>query len=253
VTGTRPAGRRTVGTGPAASGRSIPGPDLAHELDLLAACAPGGVGLGVDEVGRGALAGPVTVGVCAIGADATEIPAGLNDSKMLSPAAREALVGPSRSWAASIGVGHGSPQEIDSLGIMAAQRLAAGRALAQVLAGLDGRPVVATVLDGTHDWLAAPADLFGAADDPWPTPVTTVVKGDMRCASVAAASVVAKVERDRLMTEAAALPEFAPYGLDGNKGYGSAKHRAAIAAFGPSALHRVSWRLPARREGMMAP
>jgi ribonuclease HII len=195
----------------------------------------------------------VTVGVCAIGADATEIPAGLNDSKMLSPAAREALVGPSRSWAASIGVGHGSPQEIDSLGIMAAQRLAAGRALAQVLAGLDGRPVVATVLDGTHDWLAAPADLFGAADDPWPTPVTTVVKGDMRCASVAAASVVAKVERDRLMTEAAALPEFAPYGLDGNKGYGSAKHRAAIAAFGPSALHRVSWRLPARREGMMAP
>lgn len=229
------------------------GPDLTHELGLLQDCAPGGVVLGVDEVGRGALAGPVTVGVCAIGADAGQIPAGLNDSKMLSAAVREALVGPSRCWAVSIGVGHGSPREIDSLGIMAAQRLAAARALAQVLAGLDGRPVVATILDGTHDWLAAPADLFGAADEPWPTPVTTIVKGDMRCASVAAASVVAKVERDGLMTAAAARPELAPYGLDGNKGYGSARHREAIAAHGPSDLHRVSWRLPAREGGMMAP
>lgn len=235
---------------------TAPGPDLARERELLADLPTHAVVLGVDEVGRGALAGPVSVGVCAVGHATGEMPAGLHDSKMLRPAAREGLVGPVRAWAVAAGVGHAGPGEIDALGILAAQRLAARRAWREVAAALAGAGLVpgATILDGKHDWLAEPAgDLFAvepaAGDDAeglpdWPLPVLCEVKGDMRCASVAGASVLAKVERDALMTGAAARPGLAGYGFDGNKGYGSAAHLAAVAEVGASDWHRRSWRLP---------
>lgn len=290
MTGT--ASPRT-GTGVPATARSIRvparprrrGPDLAREREILADLPPGSVVLGVDEVGRGALAGPVSVGVCAVGPATGVVPDGLNDSKLLAAAVRESLVEPVRAWAVSVAVGHASPAEIDAQGIVAAQRLAARRALVRVTVMLDamGLRAAATILDGKHDWLATPpaVDLFDAlaptavegavgqglvavpdtltADTrvppvpEWHVPVECEVKADMRCASVAGASVVAKVERDALMSAAAARPDLAAYGLDGNKGYGSSAHRAAIAEIGASSWHRRSWRLPVRGGGMMEP
>ncbi|MGC5617463.1 ribonuclease HII [Georgenia sp. Z1491] len=247
---------------PGGTSRSArPGPDLSRERELLADLPDDAVVLGVDEVGRGALAGPVTIGVCAVGRAVGEMPVGLTDSKMLRPAAREALVEPVRQWSAAWAVGHASPAEIDSLGILAAQRLAARRALAVVRSELAAAGLVAgaTILDGAHDWLAEPvADLLALVSDDvvpppgdspraWDVPVLCEVKGDMRCASVSGASVLAKVERDALMVEAALRPELEVFGLAGNKGYGSARHLAALADVGPSDWHRRSWRLPTRR------
>ena len=138
-------------------------------------------------------------------------------------------------------VGHASAAEIDAVGIIAALRLAARRALAALDVEVD-----AVLLDGSHDWLTPPpADLFADPDDAWQAPpVTMVVKGDRECASIAAGSVLAKVERDGLMT--AAHAEHPEYGWDANKGYGAAAHLEALRRLGPSPLHRTSWRLPAR-------
>ncbi|WP_062377207.1 ribonuclease HII [Demequina pelophila] len=205
---------------------------------------------GIDEVGRGALAGPVSVGVVALGR-CTAWPDGLTDSKRLTRARREALIEPIRAFAAASAVGHASADEIDAHGIVAALRLAGRRALGSL-----GVAVDAVLLDGTHDWLTPPApDLFAQVDawggagsgpgDDWaPPPVTMVVKGDLTCASIAGGSVLAKVERDGLM--AAAHDSHPDYGWSGNKGYGAAVHLEALRRLGPSPLHRRSWRLPAR-------
>lgn len=167
-------------------------------------------------------------------------PSGLRDSKLLSPQQREALDPRVRRWAFTCAVGHAVAAEIDRWGIMAALRLAALRALSQC------GPVDAAILDGPYNWLAAePPGLFASA--PWPDvevpAVTTQVKGDQRCSSVAAASVVAKVERDRLMGR---LHETAPqYGWAQNKGYSTADHSDALVRHGLSQQHRTSWRLVA--------
>jgi ribonuclease HII len=125
-------------------------PDLRVEKDLLRS----GCGrlAAMDEVGRGALAGPVTVGVVVVTAGIGRVPAGLRDSKLLTPAARQQLIAPVRRWAVEWAVGHASPAEIDAFGIMTCLRLAARRALAQ----LSG-PVDAVLLDGNHDYLNPPA------------------------------------------------------------------------------------------------
>ena len=204
---------------------------------------------GVDEVGRGALAGPVTVGVLVVDAGTPAAPRGLRDSKLLTPAAREALVPRLRAWAVAWAVGHAEPHEVDAAGVTAALRLAGRRALAQL-------PVAPSLvlLDGSHDWLSDPPaaeptllDLPGApgaADLPCPAPpVTTRVKADLTCAAVAGASVLAKTERDALMAQRHA--EHPHYGWDANKGYGAPGHLAAIAEHGRCAQHRRSWRLPA--------
>ncbi len=196
---------------------------------------------GVDEVGRGALAGPVSVGVAVL-KRCTAWPLGLADSKELSPKAREALAAVIPDFGVGRAVGHASALEIDEHGIIAALRLAGSRALASLAAG--GVVPDAILLDGRHDWLTPPAaDLFsddaGAA---FIAPVTMVVKGDRLCASIAAASIVAKVERDELMR--AAHVSHPAYGWGGNKGYGAAGHMAALREHGPSPLHRVSWKLP---------
>jgi ribonuclease HII len=155
-------------------------------------------------------------------------------------------------------VGHASAQEIDARGIVGALRLAANRALAVL--SLAGTRPDAILLDGRHDWLTEPEpDLFAELTiagaravrqpgDPEPAsaPVTMVIKGDTLCASIAAASVLAKVERDALMR--AAHEEHPHYGWDGNKGYGAAGHLEALRELGPSPLHRVSWKLPATSE-----
>lgn len=133
-------------------------------------------------------------------------------------------------WAVAHAVGHASPDEIDEIGIMGALRLAGLRALG----GLGVVPDL-VILDGNHDWLTAPTEvgLFAFADDSAPTtpPVTTMVKADMKCSSVAAASVLAKVERDDMMVALSA--DHPAYGWSLNKGYSAPEHMDALARMGP--------------------
>lgn len=198
---------------------------------------------GCDEVGRGALAGPVTVGLVVIDLTAVKGLRGVRDSKLLSAPDREALVPKIQRWAAAYGVGHATAGEIDAMGLMAALRAAGNRAWAQITSEV--RPD-AVILDGNHNWLA-PASQGSLFDDvetlevSCTAPVHTRIKADLQCLSVAAASVLAKVERDQLMVEFA--QEYPGYGWEINKGYATAAHRAAIDGLGPSAEHRRTWRL----------
>jgi ribonuclease HII len=200
---------------------------------------------GCDEVGRGALAGPVSVGLVVINAaTAAELP-GVKDSKLLRGPVRQALVPAIQEWAQAHAVGHASAAEIDAVGLMAALRLAGTRALAAVAAELLPGYVI---LDGNHDWLSVPvqpelvfAGTPAGADSGASMTVRTRIKADLTCLSVAAASVLAKVERDAMMVELA--QEFPQFGWDGNKGYATAAHRAAIAGHGPTGFHRRTWRL----------
>lgn len=200
---------------------------------------------GMDEVGRGALAGPVSVGVVVIDESCPTAPTGVRDSKLLTPAAREAMVPRLRRWALAHAVGHALPAEIDEIGIIAALRLAGTRALAQ----LDVVPDL-VLLDGNHDWLTPPgevglfAELTGGPSTP---PVRTMIKADMRCSSVAAASVLAKVERDTRMVELA--QEHPQYGWADNKGYSASAHLDALGAHGACDEHRRSWSLPGLTPG----
>ena len=174
---------------------------------------------GCDEVGRGAWAGPVSVGVVVVPLD--RLISGVRDSKMLSEAEREGLYDPILEWCLDWSVGHALPQECDEFGMSEAQRRAARRALN----GLTDAPDY-LLLDGRWDFVRTGR-------------VQTVVGGDMQCLSIAAASVVAKVTRDRLMRLlAASYPE---YDFTSNKGYHSPKHREALRQFGPTPIHRQSW------------
>jgi len=197
---------------------------------------------GMDEVGRGALAGPVSVGVVVIDETCRTAPQGVKDSKLLSHLARERMVPRIERWALAHAVGHASPEEIDAIGIMAALRLAGTRALAALPVTPD-----LVILDGNHDWLTDPerVGLLGLLDDgtgPATPPVTTMVKADMKCSSVAAASVLAKVERDAIMVQLAAGSPA--YSWELNKGYSAPEHLAALEQHGPCEHHRRSWRLP---------
>ncbi|MEW2520964.1 ribonuclease HII [Actinacidiphila alni] len=175
---------------------------------------------GVDEVGRGAWAGPVTV--CAAVTGLRRAPEGLTDSKLITPKRRARLAAVLGDWVTSYALGHASPEEIDDLGMTAALRLAAVRALE----GLPERPD-AVILDGKHNYLGGT----------WR--VRTVIKGDQSCVAVAAASVIAKVQRDTAMAELG--PEYAPFAFADNAGYPSPVHRAALEELGPTPLHRMSW------------
>lgn len=194
----------------------------------------------VDEVGRGALSGPVTVGMVLVTPQTRTAPRGVRDSKLLTPQARRDLVPRIERWAAAHAVGHATAAEIDRYGIITAMRLAGHRAVAL----LSPRPDL-LLLDGNHDYLTAPDQgaLFapdGLVDDL--PPVMTMVKADLRCAAVAAASILAKTTRDAIMVDLAA--EHPEYGWDVNKGYASPDHIAALAEHGPTVHHRRSWRLP---------
>lgn len=203
-------------------------PTRERELAMLAAGAR--VVVGMDEVGRGAIAGPVFVGVCAVTTETTDAPPGLRDSKLLSAARREALAPLVVEWA-PVATGSASAAEIDELGISACLGLAGRRAL--IALHEQGVPVGESVvlLDGSHDWLTPALSS--------PMRVVSQTKADRDCVVVACASIVAKVERDALMV---ALHDESPgYGWAGNRGYGSASHFDAIASLGATDHHRRTW------------
>jgi ribonuclease HII len=203
-------------------------PTLDVEQELFAAGSP--LIIGIDEVGRGAMAGPVMVGVCALGPGVTEFPAGLRDSKLVSKKKRVSLFPEVQQWAPTA-VGEATAAEIDELGITACLGLAARRAL--ILLHEAGVAVgeATILLDGSHDWLnpALASKL----------PVVTRIKADQDCAVVSAASIVAKVTRDELMVTLDA--EHPEYGWASNKGYGAAVHMEAIKTRGLTPYHRASW------------
>ena len=187
--------------------------------------------IGCDEVGRGAIAGPVAIGLSVVGHGVKAHPAGLRDSKMLSEKRREEIAPLARTWSLYSAVGLASAEEVDRIGIIAALGLAGRRALTELheLGVAIHESVV--LLDGSHDYLTPALTK--------PPRVHLKVKADRDCASVAAASVIAKVHRDRIMIDAdQAIPG---YGWRGNKGYGSTEHYAGLDALGPSALHRHTW------------
>lgn len=231
-----------------------------HDLSLERALLAEGYEfvIGVDEVGRGALAGPVSVGVALFDLRAltdAEVPAGIHDSKQLSALSRQTATERVNGWARATAVGSTTPSELDDLGMTMALNLAGRRALSDMLMTLLGNAVFApstmVLLDGKHDWLSAPLTLdclgiFGPAADLELPPVRTVIKGDGSVPVIAAASIVAKVDRDEAMIAlATAHPQ---YGWESNVGYGTMKHRRGIADFGPSVHHRRSFRLQAAHD-----
>ena len=187
--------------------------------------------IGCDEVGRGAIAGPVAVGLAVVDLACGPFPPGLRDSKLPSPKRREELAPLTAAWARHSSVGLASALEVDTLGLTAALGLAGKRALTRLHNGGAKIRESIILLDGAFDWLnpALSSRL----------PLRLQVKADRDCASVAAASVVAKVFRDRIMIDADATTPG--YDWAGNKGYGSAGHFAAIAALGATAMHRHTW------------
>ncbi len=203
-------------------------PSLDWEVELLASGAP--FAIGVDEVGRGAIAGPVAVGAVAVGQDVGQPPAGIRDSKLLSAKRREGLYGPIGAWAPKHAVGFVGARTVDSAGIMHSLGVAAAAAIHAlgIPDELLSRSVV--ILDGSFDYLSP--HVPGVQ-------VRPRVKADRDCLSVAAASVIAKVERDNYMV--AINDTFPGYGFERHKGYGSAYHQAAIHEHGPCAEHRLSW------------
>jgi len=180
--------------------------------------------IGMDEVGRGAIAGPVAVGVAAVTVDIGRVPQGLADSKLLSAARRTELVPVVRRWARTA-VGMTAAEVVDEQGIVPALGQAGAAALDALVAdglSLDGAVVV---LDGSFDWLSRAVPPSPGPSSA-PLDVVVRVKADRDCASVAAASVVAKVERDALMV--AAHQDAPHYAWASNKGYGSTAHYDAI-------------------------
>jgi ribonuclease HII len=173
----------------------------------------------MDEVGRGAWAGPLTVGAAVLPRDRRVY--GVRDSKMLTELRREQLFDRLAGWCAAWAVGHASEKECDELGMSEAQRLAANRALE----GL-GVEVDRVLLDGRWDFVGRGT-------------TKVIVKGDAKCLSIATASVLAKVSRDRIMRQESA--SYPGYDFDTNKGYPCPRHEMALQAFGPSAIHRRSW------------
>jgi ribonuclease HII len=230
-------------------------PDLATERALWRSGHK--LVAGVDEVGRGAWAGPLTVGVALVGVPEAaagsstdrrarpptrrRFPPGLRDSKMLAEPRREALFPVIATWCTAWAVGHTEADECDELGMTAALRLAAARAFRGLPPGYTPDAVV---VDGPMDFVTPPAQgvlalVADASSDWWDPEVRTEVDGDARCASVAAASVLAKVSRDRIMREHAA--SYPGFDFDRNKGYPSPSHRRALCGYGLTSLHRRSW------------
>jgi ribonuclease HII len=193
------------------------GPDFSFEHDLI---ARGVLNVaGVDEVGRGPLAGPVTA--AAVILDPTNIPDGLNDSKALSAKKREALE-PLIFANAEVSIAHATVEEIDEINILRASHLAMERAIAGLVR------VGHALIDGNM----IPRGLI--------VPATTIIKGDARSVSISAASIVAKICRDRMMVELA--QQYPGYGWDTNAGYGSKSHISALQNLGVTPHHRRSFK-----------
>jgi ribonuclease HII len=192
-------------------------PTLAIERALWAGGAD--IVVGVDEVGRGAWAGPISVGAAVLPPDRRVYK--VRDSKQLTELERERLFDRVAEWCRAWAVGHASQAECDALGMSAAQKLAARRAID----GLGVEPDEILV-DGTWDFVGE-----GRA--------RRVVKGDATCLSIATASILAKVTRDRIMR--AEAEHYPLYDFEYNKGYPCPRHKLALKAWGPSAIHRRTW------------
>ena len=197
---------------------------------------------GMDEVGRGCLAGPVSVGVAVISIENINPPENLADSKLLTHEQREELLPLVKTWVKDFAVGHASNDEIDEIGLTRALRRAGRRALVQLVTKPDH-----LILDGKHNWLMPEKEtqnMFEKEFDDGPLSVDlkiiTQVKADLTCASVAAASIVAKTTRDQMMSELS--KEFPNYFWAENKGYAAPEHLEAIQSFGATKYHRVSWK-----------
>jgi ribonuclease HII len=194
--------------------------------------------IGIDEVGRGAIAGPVAVGAFVLDLeqlDESSIPSKLQDSKLMTEKNREAVFEELKNWSPGYSVGMVSAAEIDSNGIIWALSQSAVRALEELVKDETVSQALAAnevhiLLDGTHNWLETVVSRI---------PVAVRAKADRDCVAVSAAACMAKVTRDRLMvTLAETYPDFL---LEGHKGYASAAHIEAVRRLGPSEVHRVSW------------
>ena len=173
--------------------------------------------VGVDEVGRGAWAGPISVGAAVVPRDRRIYK--VRDSKMLSEAEREAMFTRISDWCAAWAVGHATADECDELGMSDAQKLAARRAIEAL-----NVPPDHVLVDGNWDFVGG---------------ARRVVGGDRTSLSIASASILAKVTRDRMMR--ALAKDFPAYNFESNKGYPGPVHKAALQALGPSSIHRRSW------------
>ena len=198
-------------------------PNRAREDDLRARGHR--IVVGVDEVGKGAWAGPLCVGMAVI-PDSGDMP-GIRDSKSISEKKREAMFEDVVAWCTASSVGFASHIECDELGMAEAQRLATRRALANICRELSATPDAA-VVDGKWDFVSPNVDR-----------VEMIVKGDTTCLSISAASIIAKVTRGRVMREIAS--DFPAWSFDTNKGYPCHWHRTALQGYGLSAIHRSSW------------
>ena len=192
-------------------------PGLSFERELWAEGHE--VVVGVDEVGRGSWAGPISVGAAVVPRDRRVYK--IRDSKMLTEAEREAMFDRIADWCVAWCVGHASHEECDTLGMSAAQKLAASRAIDGL--GLEPDHVL---VDGSWDFV-------GRGN------TTRIVKGDASCLSIASASILAKVTRDRIMRDEA--PHFPGYDFELNKGYPCPRHKVALRGMGPTSIHRRTW------------
>jgi ribonuclease HII len=214
-------------------------PKTTPTLDVETALWCSGFDLvaGIDEVGRGAWAGPMTIGAAVTAFSRGPFPEGLADSKDLTAKRRAAILPKVQDWVVDYAVGEVSPSEIDEFGVIRALRLAGRRALTNLSVAPD-----VVILDGDTDYLSGPAvrELAGLGECPM---VRTEIKGDARCASVSAASVIAKEHRDAFM--ATLDDEFPAYAFGSNAGYGGAKkHMDAVRENGLTPWHRRSWNIP---------
>jgi ribonuclease HII len=214
----------TFGDEPAPPAPPAPRQATCYEIERELAAAGKIRVAGVDEVGRGAWAGPVVVCAVIVRPGFPEPPDGLTDSKRLTARRRAEIASELPEWVAAYAIGAASHEEIDERGMTAALRAAAHSALRRLAVQPD-----AVLLDGSHDYIGRP----------WP--VRCSVKADLRSVSVAAASVIAKVHRDRLMAELGEQPDCAGYAFGESAGYPSPVHQRALAERGPTPYHRLSW------------
>lgn len=188
--------------------------------------------LGIDEVGRGAWAGPLVVGACVL--NGAEID-GLTDSKAITKKRREVLAEKIKNSPAIVALGEVSSAEIDQIGLAKSLRLATRRAVekTQIQCRKKGVQFDQIIIDGTINFLA---------NTPLEAHTSTLKKADLLISSVSAAAIYAKVYRDNLMSDLAKNPEFTHYGFENHAGYGTAKHRSALIKYGASSQHRQSFK-----------
>ena len=208
--------------------KSKPWPHASRERLLFESGAKTIVG--IDEVGKGSWAGPLVIGIAMLSREMvfSDEPArelgGVRDSKQLSELQREEIFDQVAARCVRWSIGAASALECDQLGMVEAQRLATARGFA----ALSVPSVDVAIVDGRWDFVS-----------PHAHKVLVEVKADADCVSVAAASVLAKVSRDRMMRSLAS--DYPQWHFDTNKGYPCPKHRAALQGYGPSAIHRTSW------------